>query len=96
MARTGGGPQAERPVDVHPRAGGMGGRDDLVQRIEAAAVDVPRLGAHDRRAVARGELGAQRRWIHEARVVDGDRHQGGGAEAEDAAPRGRWSRGAPR
>jgi hypothetical protein len=51
---AGGGPQAEGAVDVDPRAGGMAGLHDLVQRIEGAAVDVAGLGAHDRRAVDTG------------------------------------------
>ena len=36
---------------MDPRARGVPGGDDLVERIEAAAVDVPGLGADDRRAL---------------------------------------------
>ena len=48
------GPQTERAVDVHPSVARVGRRADLVDRVERAAVHVPRLRADDqRRVVAR-------------------------------------------
>ncbi len=58
-------PQAERAVDVHPRAVLARGGGDLGERVERARVDVARLRAHDRgrrrRASARERVGAHPR-----------------------------------
>jgi hypothetical protein len=45
----GGGPEPERPVDVHPRAVASRHLRRLGQRVARAGVDVPSLQAHDRR-----------------------------------------------
>ena len=46
-------PEPERTVDVDPRPRGAGGRDDLLERVEGAGVDLSGLeGASDCQTVA--------------------------------------------
>src|SRR3970282_2834552 len=48
--RSGGGPETESPVDVHPGTHLPRCGDDLRHRVECAGVDVPRLDTDDGRA----------------------------------------------
>ena len=82
MRGRGAGPQAEGAVDVDPGAVLVGGVAHGVEGIERAAVDLSRLRADDRRAVAGGERGAQRVGPHRALVVGLDAHDAVGAQAE--------------
>ncbi len=65
-------PDPERPVDVDPRAALVGDRDQLVERVECAGVDVAGLGADDDRSIDRGERLAEGIRSHPALVVRGD------------------------
>ena len=48
-------PEPERTVDVDPRPRGAGGRDDLLERVEGAGVDLSGLeGASDCQTVEIG------------------------------------------
>ena len=75
-------PQPEGAVDVQPDAARAAGLGDLRQRVEGAGIDVPGLGADDRRAVAPVERRGERIGAHAPLAVGLDPRHPLGAEAQ--------------
>ncbi len=84
-------PQAERAIDVQPRAVRRGEIGDGVDRIERARVHVAGLRADNRRAALRLQRRGQRIRLHPALIVGCDAHQLARAESDQPqrADRGR-------
>jgi hypothetical protein len=81
-AGRGGGPEAERAVDVAPRARLATRGHDLLERVERPGVDVARLGADDRGPAAGGQRRGERVSAHPPLAVDVDPHGRVAPEAE--------------
>ena len=83
-ARRCGGPEAERPVHVEPRAGALDGVRDRGDVVARAGVDVAELRTDDRRPIARRERRGQQLDPHSPLLVGRNRLDLRAADAEVA------------
>src|SRR4051812_42775338 len=83
IARARGRPEAEGAVDMDPGARRMGEGAGALERIEGAGIEIARLQADDRRAIAGAlQRRCQRRELDRTEIVAGKDLDRGSADAE--------------